>query len=370
MPQLQMLIKPASGMCNLRCRYCFYHDVAASRTQESFGMMSLDTLEILVKKALEYADESCSFFFQGGEPTLAGLDFYRELINLQKRYNRKGLKIQNSIQTNGWGLDEAWATFLAEHHFLTGLSVDGVKAAHDACRVTAGGEGTFAGVMAAADLFDRFGVEYNVLTVVNRRTAGKVRRIYEFYKKRGFTYLQFIACLDPLGETPGQRDYSLTPEEYGTFLIELFELWYLDLRQGNQPYIRQFENYIGILMGLPPESCEQRGICSVQYVVEADGSVYPCDFYVLDPWRMGSIRTQSFGELSRSREAAAFVERSQQPPAGCSACPYYKLCRGGCYRHRLEDGRNYFCPSYRMFFEAALPRMKEIASTLLCRRTL
>lgn len=364
MPPLQMLIKPASGNCNLRCRYCFYHNEAASRAEENRGIMSLDTLEILVKKALSHATGSCGFFFQGGEPTLAGLNFYRELLKLQSVYNKKGLVIRNSIQTNGFKPDEEWAAFLAGHHFLTGLSIDGVRASHDACRVTPEGGGTFSEVMTAASLFDRYHVEYNILTVVNRQTAGKIRRIYEFYKRQNFTYLQFIACLDPLGEAPGGQSYSLTPDEYGDFLIELFELWYLDLKKGCQPYIRQFENYIGILLGMHPESCEQRGVCSVQYVIEADGSVYPCDFYALDSWKMGNIREHTFTELEESPQAAAFTERSKIPPDGCITCPFRPLCRGGCYRHRLSNNENYFCPSYRKFFEAALPRMQEIAARL------
>lgn len=361
MPPLQMLIKPASGMCNLRCSYCFYHDETTNRTQENYGLMSLETLECLVEKALSYADGSCGFFFQGGEPTLAGLDFYRELVRLQKIYNRKGLAISNSIQTNGWQMGEAWAAFLSEHHFLAGLSIDGVKAVHDKCRCTAGGRETFREVMATAALFDRYHVDYNVLTVVNRWTAGKTGRIYEFYKKNNFNYLQFIACLDPLGEEPGQREYSLTPEAYGSFLTQLFELWYLDYTKGCQPYIRQFENYIGILAGVPPEACDQRGVCSVQHVVEADGSVYPCDFYVLDPWKMGNIRENSFDELAAAQAAKDFVGRSLNPPSGCKGCSYYPLCRGGCYRHRTGSGENYFCLSYRMFFKAALPKMEKIA---------
>lgn len=364
MPPLQMLIKPASGMCNLRCSYCFYRDETANRVRESYGMMSLQTLECLVEKALSHADGSCGFFFQGGEPTLAGLEFYRELIRLQKIYNRKGLAISNSIQTNGWKIGEDWASFLSEHHFLTGISIDGVKAVHDKCRRTGDGRETFWETMATADLLDRYGAEYNVLTVVNRWTAEKAGRIYEFYKKHNFKYLQFIACLDPLGEEPGQRDYSLTPEAYGCFLIQLFELWYLDFTKGCQPYIRQFENYIGILAGFPPESCDQRGVCSVQYVVEADGSVYPCDFYVLDPWKMGNIREASFDELAVSQAARDFVGRSLEPPPGCKSCSYYPLCRGGCYRHRISGGENYFCLSYRMFFKSALPRMKKIAADL------
>jgi len=369
MPPLQLLIKPASGMCNLRCRYCFYYDVTQNREQESYGLMSRETLENLVRKSLEYGEKSCGFAFQGGEPTLAGLDFYRELVEFVEKYNKKNLPISYSIQTNGYGLGEEWAEFFARNQFLVGISLDGVKATHDSQRLTPRGEGSFAGVMKTIELFNKNKVEYNILTVVNAKTAAKIRRIYEFYKKNNFHYQQYIACLDPLTEEPGSRDYSLTPEAYGQFLIDLFDLWYLDLQQGTQPYIRQFENAVGILAGYAPESCEQRGVCSVQHVVEADGSVYPCDFYVLDPFRLGNLNEDSFEEIDQSPAGEAFVKASLDRTEKCRACPYFYVCRGGCRRHRaLGDGAvmgdNYFCKSYQMFYDAVLPRMEQIGAML------
>ena len=195
-------------------------------------------------------------------------------------------------------------------------------------------------------------------------------RIYNFYKKNGFDYLQFIACLDPLGEEPGSRDYSLTPQDYGQFLIRLFDLWYLDLQKGKQPYIRMFENYIALLLGQEPESCEQRGVCSIQFVTEADGSVYPCDFYVLDPYKMGNFREDTVEEMAKKGRESHFLDPSLTPALECQTCPYLFLCRGGCRRNRTELpngelGLNYFCPSYRAFFDACLPRMRQIASNLL-----
>ena len=260
MPPIQLLIKPASGSCNLRCRYCFYEDEMSLRSTANYGIMSRETLEAVVEKSLAYADRSCGFTFQGGEPTLAGLDFFRELMRLEEKHNRKGVQISNAIQTNGFGLDEAWAAFFAESHFLVGVSLDGNKYTHDACRVGPDGGGTFEVVMKTIALFERFSVEYNILTVVNRATAERADKIYAFYAKNHFQYQQYIACLDPMGEPAGGRDYSLTPERYGDFLIRLFDLWYLDLQKGRQPYIRQFENCVALLLGYEPESCEQRAL--------------------------------------------------------------------------------------------------------------
>lgn len=369
MPALQLLVKPASGLCNMHCSYCFYLDVSNKRETASYGIMSFETLELMVKKAFSYAEHMCTFTFQGGEPTLAGLSFYEELVSLQEKYNHKKIMVQNAIQTNGYALDDAWCRFLADNHFLTGLSLDGIKVTHDACRRSADGGDTFFRILDAAAMLERAGAEFNILTVVNAKTAPKIRKIYEFYKKKGFVYQQYIACMDPLYEQPGGLDYSLTPKQYGEFLIELFDLWYIDLQWGRQPYIRQFENYMAILLGKQPESCEQRGVCSVQHVVEADGEVYPCDFYVTDDYKLGNLKECGFSEIAARRKEISFLESSINQDKECKGCAYFPLCRGGCNRHRYErEGmpgkRNYFCEAYRMFFGHSMGRLMEIAGKI------
>ncbi len=366
MPALQLLIKPVSGLCNMKCSYCFYCDIASKREIASYGTMKIDTLEKVIEKALHYAEHTCGFIFQGGEPTLAGLDFFEKVVELQRLYNHKGVNIQNSIQTNGYEIDEKWCHFFKENHFLVGLSIDGIKATHDIYRRTKGGKDTFLEIINTASMFDRVGVEYNVLTVVHKSTAVRIRRIYEFYKKRGFKYQQYIACLDPVFEKQGTEEYSLTPEAYGDFLKELFDLWYIDLQWGRQPYIRQFENYVAILLGYQPESCEQRGICGIQHAIEADGEVYPCDFYVLDDYKLGNLNECSFLEIAEKREQIGFIQSSAEHGEECEKCSYFPLCRGGCARHRMElqDGsgrRNYFCQSYKMFFAHSMDRLNDIA---------
>lgn len=366
MPALQLLIKPASGLCNMRCAYCFYCDITQKREVPSYGIMTQEALETVIRKALEYADFSCGFAFQGGEPTLAGLAFFEKAVELQKKYNYKNIKINNAIQTNGYGIDEQWCRFLSENHFLTGLSIDGIKATHDIYRKNAEGGDTFLRIMETAAMFNRFSVEYNILTVVNARTARKAKKIYEFYRKNGFCYQQYIACLDPVFEKQGEQEYSLTPKLYGEFLKELFDLWYLDLQWGRQPYIRQFENYIAILLGRQPESCEQRGICGIQHVVEADAEVYPCDFYVLDDYRLGNLKKVGFEEIQRKREEIRYIQNSANHDEECKSCPYFALCRGGCARHRVENKenkgmRNYFCEGYKLFFSHSLERLQDIA---------
>lgn len=282
MPPVNLLIKPASSMCNMRCKYCFYADVSKNWKTEFYGMMNEDTLEILVKRVFEYATGYAGFAFQGGEPTLAGFGFYRNLIALQERYNTRKIPVYNSIQTNGFGLNEEWAKFFADHHFLVGLSMDGIKEAHDALRLDAQGSGTYEAVAKSAALLERFGVPFNILCVVNHFVARHPQKVYQNLKK--YRYLQFIPCLDSFeGE---KENYSLSSSRYGEFLKATFDLYYRDFLSGNYVSVRNFDNYIRMLQGYPPESCGMNGICSCQFVVEGDGSVFPCDFYVLDRWKL------------------------------------------------------------------------------------
>lgn len=366
MPPINVLIKPASGNCNLRCEYCFYYDTMSKRDQPSYGFMTEDTLEAMMKRIFAYAEGECTIAYQGGEPTLIGLPFFRKSIELQKKYNVNHIKVYNALQTNGYYTDKEWAEFFIENDFLIGVSLDGGPKVHDRYRKNAKGEGSFYKIMENIELFKKTGVTFNILSVVNGKTAPQIEKTYAFYKKNGLNYLQFIACLDPLLEEPGQREYSLTPEVYGEFLIKLFDLWYEDLQQGKQPYIRQFENYIAMLLGQVPESCDMRGICGMQYVVEADGTVYPCDFYVLDEYRLGNFNSNTIEEIDKKREEIGFIEKSRNHEEACSSCSYYPLCRGGCRRNRQEQKpyHQYFCRSYQMFFEACLPKMWEIAERI------
>lgn len=362
MPPLNLLIKPSSGMCSLNCTYCFYHDLMSKREVPSYGFMSDEISGILIQKALTYASGQCSFGFQGGEPTMIGLDFYRKFVELVKKHNHKNLEISYFIQTNGYLLSEEWVRFLAENHFLIGISLDGTIHTHNRYRKNYDGKDSFSQVMDTIELCNRYKAEYNILTVVNKATAMSVRKVYQFYRRKDFRYLQFIPCLDPIGKEKGKEEYSLLPEEYGRFLCELFDLWHDDYCHGRLISIRNFDNYLGILRGYPPEACDMRGQCSIQHVVEADGSVYPCDFYVLDQWKLGNIREEEFGDFAAKERAEEFIALSRNQDAECRNCRYFNLCRGGCRRVREEtgQGRNYFCQSYKMFFDHALERMMKM----------
>lgn len=373
MPPISVLMKPASGICNMTCDYCFYHDETQKRAQESYGFMSEQTLKNVIRKTMLRAEKSISYVYQGGEPTMRGIEFFQQAMEYQVQYNKNGILVSNALQTNGYAVDDKWCRFFKDNHFLVGVSVDGTREIHDSYRHNKNGEPTYDRVLRATKLMDQYGVDYNILTVVNQKVAANITEIYESYRKKGWKYQQYIACLDPLEEPHGENEYSLRPEQYGKFLIELFDIWFEDWKKGEQPYIRQFENYIGILAGYQPESCDQMGVCGIQNVVEADGSVYPCDFYMLDTYRLGNLNENQLKDINVARKNIGFLERSLRLQEECKVCPYYQICRGGCQRNRdlnQQTGlyENYFCGSYKMFFKECLGRMQVVVKAILERK--
>ena len=360
MPPLSLLIKPASGRCNLACRYCFYRDVAQHRSRPDYGFMARETATALIYKVLDRAEGACTFSFQGGEPTLAGLDFYRFFVKQVNKYNRKGLRVEYALQTNGVLIDEEWGRFLRENRFLVGLSLDGPEDIHNRYR-----EGSFSDAMRAVQVLRRNRVPVNILSVVTGNSASRVEEIYEFFREQGLWYQQYIPCIDPFEGT--DEGYSLSGRQYGEFLKRLFDLWYRDVTRGIPVSIRYFENLMMILQGMQPECCGMTGQCMVQYVAEADGGVYPCDFYVTDRWYLGNIVQQSFPELEDTREKLRFSAQETWGPR-CRGCRYFSLCRGGCRRDREagagQTGSNRWCEAYRQFFDSALPRLLQLAKLL------
>ncbi len=367
---LGLLIKPASGHCQMRCRYCFYENVSASRATADYGRMKPETLERLVERAISETTGQCTFSFQGGEPTLVGLDFYRSLVALQRRfqaqYGRNRLVVSNVIQTNGLLLDDEWAAFFAKERFLVGLSLDGDRDLHDANRVDAAGKGTYARVLKAARLLERHGAEFNILCVVTRSLARRGRHVYRALVKEGFRYLQFIPCIEDFGNAPGASPHSLTADRFGEFLKDVFDEWHRDLTEGRYVSIRHFDNWVRMLQGIPPETCAMSGTCTCYGVVEADGGVYPCDFYVLDAWRLGNLHDASFAEMLAGERAERFVAESRPVAARCRTCRWHPICRGGCRRDRepldpAEGSLNVYCAAYEAFFESAMPRLEQAA---------
>lgn len=369
MPPVHLMLKPASAGCNMRCKYCFYTDEAASRAQGRRGVMTEETAVAAIRKTLAHAQGACTFAFQGGEPTLAGLEFYQSFFETVRRENTKGIQVTYAFQTNGLALDEAWADLFAANRVLVGISLDGTEEVHDQLRPKADGTGTHAAVLRHWKMLRQAGVECNALAVVTKQLARNIAQTYQFFAENGIDYQQYIPCMDPLGEARGAHAYSLTPKEYSKFLHRLFCLWQKDLEQGKYVSVRHFDNWLSILLGHPPESCNMRGRCSVQYVMEADGSVYPCDFYCLDRWLLGNILQDDYPVFDRRRMELGFVEQSLPVPAECKQCEWYALCRNGCPRDRvLQHGQsvpwNYFCQAHREFFGLHIRDLEKAARLL------
>lgn len=366
MKQVSFLIKPASGLCNMRCRYCFYEDETANRATASLGRMTTATADTLIDAALAAVDApgAVTFTFQGGEPTLAGLAYFEHFVAAVAEKNTKKIKIHYAMQTNGLSIDDDWASFLARHHFLVGVSVDGDKTLHDEFRVDAAQKGTYRRVIQTIEVLARHKVDTNLLCVVTKRCAKSAVKMYHALQKTGVRYLQFIACLDPLGDARGSQTWSLTPADYGAFLSALFDEWYRDWKTGHYTSVRLFDDYVHLAMGLPAGTCATSGSCGAYFVAEGDGSLYPCDFYCLDEWRLGRLGERPLEEFAACETERRFLAEGDAHPAECAACPWLRLCNGGCKRDWYRDDtgpHNYYCPAFRAFFEHAAPRLAEIA---------
>lgn len=374
MPAASILIKPASANCNIDCKYCFYKCLSSHREEYSKGFMSYETLDTLVREAIAYADGSLTFAFQGGEPTLAGIDFFKKAIDLQEKYNEKNLNIENTIQTNGLLIDDEWAKFLSENNFLVGLSLDGPRKMHDRYRKDAKGNDTFERIMQSVKLLEKHHVDYNIVTVVTNETAKQAAFLYKFWKRNNYPFVQFIPCMDEVkrqDDTDKCSSYAVEPKQYGKFLCEMFDLWYADFTVGEAMDIRMFSNLAQMAAGFQAEECGMNGCCNCYFVVEGDGSVYPCDFYCMDEWKLGNVN-DGFAQMKASKKAEAFVDVSKPVCGNCKECPYFSLCRGGCRRWRepFVDGKpglNKLCVAYQMFFEHAAERINRFGEFILRR---
>lgn len=370
MPFVSFLIKPASSACDLRCRYCFYRDEASHRAVPDAGRMAPETAQALLRQGFALAGPggTVSFLFQGGEPTLAGLDFFRAFTDRARALCPPGVETRFSIQTNGVLLDEDWAAFFRENGYLAGLSLDGTQALHDLYRTDAAGRGSWSAAARAAGLLRRYRVPVNALCVVTAQCSRQPEAVYASLKALGFDHMQFIPCLDPIGRPRGGENYSLTPEAYGDFLCRLFDVWFSDWRRGRYRSVRLFEDYVNLLTGAPASTCATLGQCGGCFVAEADGSIYPCDFFALDRWRLGRLDRDSLADMAAGPAAAAFLAWGREKPAACGGCRWRPLCAGGC-KNDWVDGENgpenYYCPAFRRFFPYAIGRLEVMADAAL-----
>ena len=256
---------------------------------------------------------------------------------------------------------------MKERRVLVGLSYDMLEDLHDGARVDASSRGTNRRVLESMRLLQKTGVEFNILCTLTNPIARHPEKVWRRMEQLNVRFVQFTPCLDAL-ETPGESQYALTPKRFAGFYNTLFPLWLAAYQKGQYRSVKLFDDVIHRLAFGSCNMCGLDGQCRAQLVVEADGSVYPCDFYVLDEYRIGNLNEDSFETIHERRLKQGFVEASCNHTEECRACPYFMICRGGCRRHREQPGsrpgENYFCQSYRMFFDACLPRLQEIAAAI------
>lgn len=365
------LVKPASGDCNLGCTYCFYHGRPGDPYRnQSHRRMSETVLDAMVSQMLSENEAGAAFCWQGGEPALMGLEFYRRAVELMAVRGRKGQTVSNAFQTNGIALDREWVRFLREWRFFVGLSIDGPAAVHDLYRRSPRGRGTHAQVMRAARLLQREGVEFNALAVVARGHIGHAAEIHRYLAGEGIYHQQYIPAYDYAPDGSGRlADYSVDADAYADFLCELFDAWYADGRPVGS--VRTFENLALLLAGRRAETCLFQPSCGSYLVVEHDGGLYPCDFYVEAEWRLGSLLEGERGLLAaaNSRRQDEFLAMKPAQARACAGCELAGLCKGGCPRFRKLSrrvpGAHDLCEAFRRLVRHAGERLRRLTADRL-----
>lgn len=362
MKHISVLVKPASSLCNLRCKYCFYANVSSLREVQSYGRMKTAVAEKMIANIfvdLEDGD-TLSLAFQGGEPTLAGLGYFKRIVTLIES-QEKSVTVNYALQTNGILINRQWCQFLQKNHFLVGLSIDGHPLYHDLNRVDPRGRGTFQKVLQTKELFDEYQIDYNVLCVLTNPLAKEAKKVFQFIKEQKIDFIQFIPCLDDLDATE-KSPYALTPKRFANFYHQMFKIWLAELQQGRYISIKLFDDIINLLVNRQVTACGILGNCQVQYVIEADGSVYPCDFFVLDEYRMGYIQEKSLRQLFEQEIARDFLCSRKSLPPKCHSCPFKDICRGGCKRMKdamYVDEQDDFC-GYQSLLKEFIPQIPHI----------
>lgn len=362
MKQISLLLKPASSLCNLKCRYCFYEDVSANRACPSMGIMQEDTVHALIEKTLQLPVEQVNYCFQGGEPTVAGLPFFQHFVAYVKEKN-VDKKITYAIQTNATMLDEGWYQLFADNHFLVGVSLDGFMENHNRFRKDARQKGTYTTIMHALKQLDKWGIDYNVLTVLTHELSKKPDQLFAFYMKHQIRYVQLIPCLPSLEGNQMTDRFRLTPEDFFQFYKRFFDLWYDAYRRGHYLSVTLFDNLIPMYRGIPPQQCGMLGRCHMQLVVEGNGQVYPCDFYVLDQYCCGNILTDDIEAICKHEAGRRFVQEARQFSPFCATCAFRQMCQGNCKRLAVCYYDDKQC-GYQRFLAYSQARMQAIAQQL------
>lgn len=380
-----VMTKPIGPICNLDCKYCFYLEKENLYPNTSHWAMAPETLDSYIRQYIAaQPSDAVHFAWQGGEPTLLGVDFFRTVVELQQRYG-EGRPIHNALQTNGILIDDLWGEFLAEQRFLVGVSIDGPRELHDYYRVDKGQAPTFNRVMRGIEKLKRHKVDFNTLTVVHRQNSQRPLEVYRFLKEIGSGFLQFIPIVERKAVRPGSdglvliqpsfaeaadvTEWSVEPRAYGEFLSRIFDEWVK--KDVGRYYVQMFDVALESWLGMEPSLCVFKKTCGSALALEHTGDLYSCDHFVYPENKLGNITVASLAELVSSPQQKAFGENKLDSlPRMCRECEVRFACNGECPKHRFlttpdgEYGLNYLCAGYMYFFKHIDPYMQFMAAEL------
>ncbi|HUW92020.1 MAG TPA: anaerobic sulfatase-maturation protein [Bacteroidales bacterium] len=378
------MVKPMGSACNLNCTYCYYLDKAPTIYHDHQPLMPPDVLEEYIKQYIE-ANEvpEVTFVWHGGEPLMAGIEYYRKAMELQRKY-AGGKAILNSLQTNGIMMNADWCRFFHSNRFLIGLSIDGPRDIHDAYRVNKAGRPSFDKAMAAVSLMRQYGVEYNTLSVVTNMSEGRGTEVYRFLKSIGSRFMQFLPVVEhvmphsangrPVIARPGTEGSVMAPWSvsalgYGKFMTDIFDEWVIS--DVGEYFVQAFDMTLAQWAGVKPGLCIYSETCGDALVVEHNGDVFSCDHFVYPEFRLGNIMSDNLADLYRSPEQFRFgVNKRNTLPRYCMRCKYYFACRGECPKHRFlttetgEYGLNALCEGFKHYFSHVEPYMEYMTKLL------
>jgi uncharacterized protein len=380
-----ILTKPIGPICNLGCEYCFYLEKEVLYPDASKWAMPDDVLERYIDQYIAaQPGDTVHFAWQGGEPTLLGVDFFRKVVQFQTQY-ANGKKIENALQTNGTLLNAEWGEFLAEQKWLIGISIDGPREMHDAYRVDKGGKPTFDRVLRGVEVLKRHGVAFNTLTTVHHANAQHPVEVYRFLREQGSGYMQFIPIVERIAQgstehglvlvSPGFEKqtvvapWSVQAEEYGHFLCAIFDEWVR--RDVGRVFVQIFDVSLEMWMDMEASLCVFRRTCGSALAMEHSGDVYSCDHFVYPENKLGNILETGLSALAESAQQKKFgMDKNDTLPRYCRECDVRFACNGECPKHRFittpdgEPGLNYLCAGYKMFFRHIDPYMRFMANEL------
>ncbi|HEY86188.1 MAG TPA: anaerobic sulfatase maturase [Chloroflexi bacterium] len=369
------MLKPRGAICNLDCKYCFFLSKENLYPNSSFRMDD-GLLEKYTRQYIEAQRVSeVTFAWQGGEPTLMGLDFFKRAMEFQQKYRKPGMRIDNALQTNGATLDDDWGRFFHEHNFLIGLSVDGPRDLHNAYRINKGGAGSFDQVMRGWEYLKKHRVEFNILCTVHAANANHPLEVYRFFRDELKTqFVQFIPIVERDNETGFQEgnkvtNRSVTGKQYGDFLIAIFDEW--ARRDAGRTYVQIFDVALGAWLGQEPSLCIFRPTCGDALAMEHNGDLFSCDHFVEPNYRLGNIKEIPLVEMAAADQQKQFGQAKKDTlPRYCRECEVRFACNGGCPKNRIlhtpdgEPGLNYLCEGYKAFFTHIDQPMRFMANEL------